>query len=205
MPASGGAGMAIDAGADDVPAESVVTTARLALRRLTPDDAPFIRELLNEPAWLAHIGDKGVRTDADARRYIAEGPVAMYDRLGFGLWLTALKGDGAPIGICGLIKRESLPDVDLGFALLSRFHGRGYAREAAAAALAYAKNVVRLQRIVAIAAPANAASIRLLQGLGFRFERTLRPPPDHDEVMLYAHEFRAAAGAANPTPSRGSP
>jgi RimJ/RimL family protein N-acetyltransferase len=197
--------MAIDAPADRAWASPIAETARLALRRLTPDDASFILELVNEPAWLAHIGDRGVRTQDDARSYIAQGPLAMYDRLGFGLWLTALKHDGTPVGICGLIKRETLPDVDLGFALLSRFHGRGYAREAAGAAMAHARDVVGLRRVVAIASPANAASRRLLQDLGFLFAQTMRLTPEDHEVMLYTHDFSARGRAPGPASPQGRP
>ena len=164
----------------------VLTTARLALRRLVRDDAAFILGLLNEPAWLRFIGDKGVRTLDEARRYIATGPQAMYREHGFGLWLVATHADAKPIGICGLIKRPGLEDVDLGFAYREEFQGQGFAREAAAAALTYAKDVVGLQRIVALTALDNERSIRLLAKLGFEFERMLRLKADGPESRLFA-------------------
>src|SRR5579872_1852240 len=111
---------------DPSPPAIVVVTERLDLRRLAADDAEFILELVNEPAWLEHIGDKGVRTLADARAYIAEGPVRTYERFGFGLYLVVRRQDGTALGICGLVKRETLDDVDLGFALLRRHWGEGY-------------------------------------------------------------------------------
>jgi RimJ/RimL family protein N-acetyltransferase len=116
-----------------------VDTARLLLRRFTLDDAPFILELLNEPSWYQHIGDKGVRTIPDARKYLLDGPLAMYERVGFGLLLIELRGSRIPVGMCGLIKRESLPDVDIGFALLPVFWGNGYAFEAARPGTAYSR------------------------------------------------------------------
>src|SRR5678815_4161900 len=121
---------------------SVIETDRLILRRFTAEDAPFILELLNEPSWLRFIGDKGVRTLGDARDYIRKGPVAMYARYGFGLEVAALKESGLPIGMCGLIKRDTLEDIDIGFAFLPRFWGKGYAHEAAAATMEYGKGTL---------------------------------------------------------------
>ena len=163
----------------------ILETERLILRRLTPDDAAFILELVNEPAWLEFIGDKNVHSLDDARDYILKGPVEMYERLGFGLYLVQLK-QGTAIGMCGLIKRPSLDDVDIGFALLSRFSGQGYAYEAAAAVMDYGKNVLGINRIVAITNPANQSSIKLLEKLGLQFEKKLRLSADAPEVALYS-------------------
>ncbi len=165
----------------------ILKTERLALRHLGAGDAPFILRLLNEPSWLEHIGDKGVRTVADAQRYIENGPLEMYRRLGFGLYQVRLTVSDEPIGICGLLKRETLDDVDLGFAFLPEFWGRGYAREAAAAVLAYARNTLRRIRIVAITGRRNEASRRLLEKLGFELERTIQLGTDGEELLLYAN------------------
>lgn len=146
------------------------------LRLQTEEDAGFILALMNDPEWIRHIGDRGVRTLEEARAYIQAGAVKMYDRHGFGLYLVALKGGGAPVGICGLVKRDFLDDVDLGFALAREYRGKGYAREAAAATVVYAQDVLGLRRVAAIVSPDNAASLRLLEGLGFSFERTLDYP-----------------------------
>jgi RimJ/RimL family protein N-acetyltransferase len=167
----------------------VLETERLILRRMTIDDAAFIRELLNEPGWLEFIGDKGVRTIEDARRYIESGALAMYERLGFGLYLTALKAPGASIGICGLLKRDTLDDVDIGYALLDRFTGQGYAYEAAAAIMAQGREVLGLKRLAAIASPRNHRSVRLLEKLGFGFERMVRLADDRPESGLYARDL----------------
>jgi RimJ/RimL family protein N-acetyltransferase len=137
------------------------------------DDAPFILQLLNEAGFLRFIGDKGVRTLADARDYIATGPLASYRRFGFGLYLTSLV-NGTPIGICGLVKRQTLADVDLGFAFLSRHWSKGYAAESAAAVLDYATTTLRIARIVAITSPENAGSIAVLEKIGLRPEGTIR-------------------------------
>jgi RimJ/RimL family protein N-acetyltransferase len=166
----------------------VLHTERLVLRRLTPDDAEFILQLLNEPSFLQYIGDKGVRTLDDARHYIATGPVASYERFGFGLYLAALHPGGTPIGICGLLKRDTLEDVDLGFALLPGFWKLGYALEAAAAVLAHGKAAFGLTRIVAITSPDNERSGRVLAKLGFAFERMTRLTPADHEVRLYARQ-----------------
>ncbi|MBO0725602.1 MAG: GNAT family N-acetyltransferase [Blastocatellia bacterium] len=166
----------------------VIETDRLNLRWLSTDDAEFIIELLNDPSFLRFIGDKGVRTLDDARDYILNGPVDMYNRLGFGLYLTELKESGAPIGICGLIKRDSLEDVDIGFAFLPRFWAKGYAYESAAAVMAYGKSALGLNRIVAVTKPDNHGSIKVLEKLGFRFERMARLSEDDPEIRLFAHD-----------------
>lgn len=181
---------------DDLPpafvSVKVAETPRLILRRLTLDDVPFIRRLVNDPDWLRYIGDKNVHSDDDAVRYLETGPIDMYRRLGFGLWAVELKEGGAPIGMCGLIRRDTLEDVDLGFALLPAFRGRGYATEAATAALAYGRTAFGLRRIVAITTPDNDASARLLERLGFRFERVLESPDNPERLRLYASEVPGA-------------
>ena len=164
----------------------VLETDRLILRWLSTDDAGFILELLNDPSWVQFIGDRGVRTLQEARDYILKGPLQMYARLGFGLYMTELKEGGTPLGICGLIKRDALEDVDIGFAFLPRFWGKGYAYEAASALMAYGKDVLGLKRIVAITSPDNHSSARLLEKLGLRFERMVRLPDDTQDIKLFA-------------------
>jgi RimJ/RimL family protein N-acetyltransferase len=174
-----------DAGVPAVVAP-VLATDRLVLRRLTLADAPFIVALLNDPAWLEYIGDKGVRTEDDARAYLRKGPLAMYEREGFGLWLVERTRDRMPIGMCGLIRRESLPDVDIGFAFLPDYRAQGYAREAAEAVLAYGRGALGLARIVAITSPGNARSAALLEKLGMALEKTVMLDGHDHEVRLYA-------------------
>lgn len=164
---------------------NVTETDRLRLRWLTPEDAPFIFELVNDPGWLQYIGDRGVRTFDDARRYILDGPVSMYQRFGFGLYLVELKEGRVPIGICGLMKRDTLDDVDIGFAFLPAYRANGYALEAAAASMAYAKEALGIPRIVAITTPDNDRSARLLEKLGLRFQRLMKLTPEAEEVRLF--------------------
>jgi len=166
----------------------VFETDRLVLRWLEPCDAAFILRLVNEPSWLQYIGDKGVKSLGDARKYIRTGPVDMYQRLGFGLWLVELKMNRKPIGICGLIKRDTLDDVDIGFALLPEFWKKGYAFEAAAATLNYAIDVLNLKRIVAITSQDNEASGDLLEKLGFQFEQLIREDPDDEKLKFFVFE-----------------
>lgn len=163
----------------------VIETERLILRPLTEDDAPFIFQLVNDPAWLRYIGDKGVRTLDDARRYLREGPIAMYATHGFGLELVIRKSDSAPIGLCGLIKRDALPDVDVGFAFTPESRGCGYASEAAAAVLAHGRTAFGLERIVAITSLDNFASMRVLEKVGMTFERVIEITPGAP-VRLFA-------------------
>jgi RimJ/RimL family protein N-acetyltransferase len=167
----------------------ILETERLLLRQLSADDAEFILELVNEPSFIQNIGDRGVRTLADARAYILNGPVASYDKNGFGLYLVALKETNESIGMCGLIKRDGLDNVDIGYAFLPRFWSKGYAVESALAVKEYAKDAIGLKRMVAITDPANAGSIRVLEKIGLRFERMVRLSEDDIDLKLFAVDF----------------
>jgi RimJ/RimL family protein N-acetyltransferase len=166
-----------------------IQSERLALSRLDPDDdahAAFILELLNEEGWLRHIGDRGVRSLADARQYVRNGPASSYLQHGFGLFLVERRADRELVGICGLLRRETLPDVDVGFAILQRHSGQGYAREAAAATLAWARDRFGFDRVVAITALDNFASARVLERIGMQFETNVRLGGVGDELRLFA-------------------
>jgi ribosomal-protein-alanine N-acetyltransferase len=167
----------------------ILDTERLILRQFSTGDAEFILALLNEPSFIQNIGDRGVRTLADARAYILKGPVASYAKNGFGLYLVLLKETNESIGMCGLIKREGLDDVDIGYAFLPKFWSRGYAIESAQAVKAYAKEVAGLKRIVAITDPANEGSVRVLEKLGLRFEKMVRLSEDDIELKLFAADL----------------
>lgn len=164
---------------------NILETPRLILRKLTLEDADFIFELVNEPAFIEFIGDKGVRDFAGAGKYLREGPLASYAKHGFGLWLVALKDGGTPIGMCGLLQRDTLEHPDLGFALLTYHGGKGYAFESAAAVLDHGRNILKLGTIVAVTAPENSASIRLLDKLGFRFDRMITLPGYAESSRLF--------------------
>ena len=164
---------------------TVCETDRLLLRQLTPDDAEVMLALLNDSGFLRYIGDRGVRTLDDARGYIRDRIISTYEQHGFGMYLVVRRSDGEPVGICGLVKRDALEDVDLGYALLSEYRGSGYARESAQAVLALAHDAFGLKRVVAIVQPDNADSIRLLENLGMTREGFIRLKADAPEVLLY--------------------
>jgi RimJ/RimL family protein N-acetyltransferase len=164
----------------------ILETDRLQLRMLTADDAGFVLRLLNEPSFIQNIGDRGVRTIDDAQAYIQKGPLASYETFGFGLWLIELKSEGTPIGICGLLKRDVLPDVDIGYALLPEFCSQGYAFESASAVLLYASEKLDLKRVVAVTNADNKNSIRLLEKMGFKYERMVRLSEGASEIKLFA-------------------
>jgi RimJ/RimL family protein N-acetyltransferase len=165
-------------------------TERLRLREMDEErDASFILRLVNDPEWLRFIGDRNVHNLADAQVYIREGPRRMYELHGLGLYLMERKADREPMGLCGLIKRETLVDVDIGFALLPEFRGRGYVYEAGVAVLHHAKTVLGLSRVVAITTADNIASGRVLEALGLSFERMIRLEPEGDELRLYGTAF----------------
>jgi len=166
----------------------VLETERLSLRQLAADDAAFMLELLNDPSFILNIGDRGVRTEDDARRYVLNGPAASYAKHGYGLYLVELKATGEPIGICGLVKRDYLDDPDVGFAFLPRFRLTGYAYESATAVSAYAFGTLGVQRVLAIAAPDNAGSQRVLEKIGLRFERMITPPGESREIRLFTSD-----------------
>lgn len=170
----------------------VLETDRLRLRWLTADDAAFMFELVNDPTWIEFIGDRNVKTVEAARAYVTEKYVADYVGHGFGLNLVELKESGTPVGICGLIKREGLDDVDVGFAFLPRYAGLGYATESAAAVLEHGRRVLGIGRIVAITTPNNARSIRVLEKVGLRFEKIIRIKGDDEDLALYVHEAKGA-------------
>ena len=165
---------------------TVIETERLTLRRMLPSDAELMLETLNEPAFIRFVADRGVRTIADAADYIATKIAPSYEQHGFGFFIVELKASRKPIGVCGLVKRETIDDVDIGFSLLERFSGNGYAYEAAAAVMDYGRTVHGLKRIVGFTAPDNHRSIKLLEKLGLRFEKMMQLPGYESESKVFA-------------------
>ncbi|MEO7200617.1 MAG: GNAT family N-acetyltransferase [Dokdonella sp.] len=170
---------------------TVLHSPRLSLRELEGTDADFILELLNEPGWIRFIGDRGVTTLAAAREYIEFGPRQSYTRFGFGLYVVERQHDQQRLGLCGLMQRHSLPEVDLGFAFLERHGGRGYALEAANRVAAQARDELAREQLLAITLPHNSRSINLLGKLGMRFERELPASGDEPELHLFRMDLAA--------------
>jgi ribosomal-protein-alanine N-acetyltransferase len=164
-------------------------TDRLILRPMTERDADFILELLNDPSFIRNIGDRKVRTLDGAKAYITDGPVASYAKNGFGLYLVELKESGDSMGMCGLIRRNTLKDVDIGYAFLPKFWSKGYAFEAAQVMKQYAREEIGLKRLVAVVDPENLPSIHLLEKLGMRFEKMVRLSADDIDLKLFAVEL----------------
>lgn len=165
---------------------TVLETERLLLREITADDAGFVLRLVNEPAFLRHIGDRGVRTLDDARRYIADGPAAGYARDGHGLMRVVRKADGAGVGMCGVLKRDALPEPDIGFSFFPEYWSQGYALESARAVMSHARGTLGLGRILAITTRDNEPSMRLLGKLGFRFDRMIAF--NAEELRLFVND-----------------
>ena len=162
-----------------------IKTERLRLRAFKIDDAAFILKLLNSPGWLRFIGDRKIHSLDDARNYLENGPMKGYKLNGFGLMLIELISNAEPIGMCGLIKRETLEDIDIGYALLPEFEGKGFAFEAAQAVMNDAKNVLKLKRVVAITAKDNERSAKLLNKIGLYFEKPIRLTEDGEELLFF--------------------
>jgi RimJ/RimL family protein N-acetyltransferase len=171
----------------------ILQTARLSLRTVEEADAPFYLNLLNTREFIENIGDRGIRTLAAARDAIANGPVAMQAALGHSIYLVELKDSGVAIGMCGLIKRDTLDDVDLGYAFLPPYFGQGYGHEAAAAVLEHARGALGMTRLVAITSPGNIASIALLEKLGMRFEKLVHLHPEDTGTRLYSIDLGLAS------------
>jgi [ribosomal protein S5]-alanine N-acetyltransferase len=162
----------------------VISTERLRLRRMHTGDADFMLELLNQPSFIRNIGDRGARDLAGARRYITDRVRAAYERHGFGMYVVEQKASGEPLGIAGLVKRDSLPDVDIGYALLERHWGCGYAIEAGAAVLRHARDDLGLKRLLAITAPDNQASQALLRKFGMQQDGVLQLPEGESALFV---------------------
>lgn len=164
----------------------ILETERLLIRRFTSDDAPFILEQVNEPSFIQNIGDRNIRSVEDARAYLQNGAIASYEKHGFGLSLVILKETDESIGMCGLIKRDELDDVDIGYAFLPRYWSKGYAVEAARATMEYAREKIGLKRLVAIVDPANESSIRVLEKIGMRYEKMVKLSADDIDLKLFS-------------------
>jgi RimJ/RimL family protein N-acetyltransferase len=163
----------------------ILETDRLKLRELTIEDADFIITLLNSPGWLEFIGERNVRTKEQAKAYIENGPIKSYAENGFGLSLVETKDTLEPIGMCGMLKRDSLDSPDIGFAFLQEFTGKGYAFEIANATLSNVRDRLNILKVSAIIKPGNERSIRLIEKLGLRFIQTFSHPNSTEELLLY--------------------
>jgi RimJ/RimL family protein N-acetyltransferase len=162
----------------------IITTERLHLRAFTLDDTDFIITLLNSEGWLKFIGDRQVHNTKDAYAYLANGPIKSYNTYGFGLWMVMLKENNLAIGMCGLLKRDTLEHPDIGFAFLPEFMGNGYAYEAAKATIHYAKQQLLLATVLAITLPTNERSINLLEKSGLKFIQNIPAPDNNDEILF---------------------
>lgn len=171
----------------------MISTARLDLREFTQADAPYIVAQLNDPGWLRFIGERNIRNQDDARGYIDAKLLAAYARHGFGLWAMQNRDTATIVGMCGLVQRDGLDDVDLGFALLAEHRGHGYAVEAARATLAHAHAALGLARVVAITAPENERSAHLLRGIGMQLERTIALSAHGGDSLLFSSVARVQA------------
>ncbi len=162
---------------------NIIETPRVILTEQTEDDASFIFELMNSPAWLKYIGDRNIRSVEDARTYIADGAIKSYKQSGFGFYLVKLKESLVPIGISGLVKRDTLEHPDIGFAFLPEYEGEGYGYESASAVMKYAREVLNIDTILAITSKDNVSSIKLLEKLGLTLKQFLTL--GNEELMLF--------------------
>lgn len=165
--------------------EQIIETERLHIRPFVLEDAPFIIALTNSPGWIEFIGDRNIKTEEQAHAYLENGPMKSYEVNGYGLSMVELKQDKTPIGMCGIINRDTLEHPDIGFALLPEFMGQGYADEMAHAVMEHAEEELKLPVVLAITLPNNTKSIRLLEKIGLRFVQPFRYPDSTEELLLY--------------------
>jgi len=161
-------------------------TERLSMRWLTLEDADLMLSVWNDPAFIQHVGDRGIRSIDEAHETLANGAFKLYEDYGYGPYRVALTSDGTAIGTCGLFRREGFDDPDIGYSILPEFCGRGYAYEAACSVLEYARSELQLPRIRAFISPGNAASIGLAEKLGLQFERAARLAGEDEDARLYS-------------------
>jgi RimJ/RimL family protein N-acetyltransferase len=173
----------------DTPGGWLMESVRLRLRPVTVDDAGLMLAVWNDPAFIENVSDRGIRTVDQAREAIESGAQKLFEDYGYGPYCMSLKSDGNLIGICGLFKRENMEDPDIGFGVLPDYCGRGYAGEAAAAVVDYARNTLGISVLTAIVSPTNAPSISLIKKLGMTFERMITMPGDDDAICLYSREL----------------
>lgn len=169
----------------------VAQTSRLVLDEFSEADTPFILELLNTPGWLRFIGDRNVHDTDGANQYLENGPRKSYRDNGFGLWKVSSSATGAPIGMCGLLKRPELEHPDIGFAFLPEHAGKGFAFEAASEVLKLARDKYHLTTLFAIVQPDNTRSIALLRKHNFHFVRTITVQPKQEKLELYSHQLNS--------------
>lgn len=175
----------------------IIQSERLSMRWLTEDDAEFVLRLVNDPDWLRNIGSKNVHSVSDARRYLQEGPLALYRDYGFGLYALCLVNSQQPIGICGLVKRPHLPHADVGYALLPEHRGYGYAVEAVRLAMQHAIRDFDMTTLVAIVNMDNHASAKVLWKNGFKAQAPITLP-NEEKPVAYFRWCSAESGATSP-------
>ena len=167
----------------------ILETERLILREIVETDDEFIFDLVNQPSFIKYIGNRGIDTLDKARKVVEERYRASYAEFGYGLYAVELKETGEAMGFCGFVRREGLPDADIGFAFLPQFEKRGFAFESAFAVMKYGREVLHLTRVLAITSRDNESSIKLLEKLGFKFERLITLPNDTEELNLFSVEW----------------
>lgn len=168
---------------------TIIETQRLQIQEVNKNDTQFIFDLLNSPGWIQHIGNRGIRTLTDAEAYIQSPLAQSYEKDGFGLYKMVLKEEQKPIGLCGLIDRSDLPHVDIGFAILPQYQGKGYTFEAAKATMEHGQSKLGLEVIWGITGPSNIKSQKLLEKLGLKFLKKIQFGNYEEDTWVYSNEI----------------
>ncbi len=163
-------------------------TQRLKLQVVLPDDAEFLFKLMNTQKWYDFIGDRGIKTVDDARQYIMNKMHPKLSEKGFVNHLMIDKTTNKIVGTCSLHDRDGVDGMDIGYALLPEFEGKGYASEGAQAMISLAFNVHQQKRISAITSDDNKQSYGLLEKLGFTQNGYIKLPNSDESIRLYILE-----------------
>lgn len=158
---------------------------RLTLKPTNIEDAPFLVDLLNSPKWLKYIGDRNIKTIAQAENHIKEKILTQFDRLGYGNYTVIRKSDGVRMGSCGLYDRPGLEGIDIGFAFLPEYEGQGYGFESAKTVLDYVVANFSIDEICAITSLQNKRSQVLLEKIGLKYVKNVKLPGNDEELMYY--------------------
>lgn len=166
-------------------------TERLLLRPTSKDDADLILKLFNTPKWLKNIGDRNVNNLAQARKYIEEKMLPQLYTHGYSNYTVIRKADNRKIGCCGLYDREGLEGIDIGFAFLPAYEGKGYAFESAKKVLKIAYRNFGIKRISAVTAKSNRDSQKLISKLGLTYQKMIFLPNDDEELMYFEADLNS--------------
>ena len=168
---------------------NIANTKRLSLRKIDLNDADFMLELLNDKTFINSINNRNIRDIEQAKTYIQEKMLISYRLHKYGMYIVEITETQERIGVCGLVFRDQFEYPDIGYAYLQRYHGKGYAKEAAFALLEYIKGEKEFKKILAICQAQNLASISVIEAMGFNYEKIVRLDGEDKDLNYYSADL----------------